>query len=81
MEQYKLDSIVKREPQAIPLDEVINGIAFNEYTKDFLITGKRWKHFYLLEAFWSSLRLIIGHYSLKFYYTTFLQSLLLSIKT
>ena len=31
------------------LGDVLNGIAFNPMTKKFLITGKRWKHYYEVE--------------------------------
>lgn len=43
--------MVRLEPLAVKGDEVLNGIAFDPFGQEFLLTGKRWRQFYLIEAF------------------------------
>jgi glutamine cyclotransferase len=44
----RIANAVSKEPQAKVNDEVLNGIAYDIVRKEFLITGKRWWHFYLI---------------------------------
>lgn len=46
-----MTKLVNKEPQAKKGDEVLNGIAYDTKNKEFLLTGKRWLHFYLIKSF------------------------------
>ena len=45
IERYDASKLISNE-KGLQSDEVINGIAYNNETKKFILTGKHWKNFY-----------------------------------
>lgn len=45
VDEYDGSKLVAHE-KGLKRDEVINGIAYNEVSKKYVMTGKRWSYFY-----------------------------------
>lgn len=48
VKEYDLLKVIQNE-KGIKYDEVINGIAYDQNSGKFLLTGKNWSNFYLVK--------------------------------